>query len=139
LHLYGKGQTDDTVRAPGYVQVEYIQDELPDVLTMTDLVVFTGGSKLDFRIFASPQADATHSAYKSTKPRRPNSNRRIVPQSRLQRRTSEENLTAEELVSRIDRLYDDRQAYIRQMETGAPHTDAIANVIHLIKRAAKQH
>lgn len=138
VHLCGKSQTDDTVRAPGYLQVEYIQEELPDVLKMTDIVVSRAGANSisEFLHLRKPML--------------------LIPLTKAQSRGDqilnaesfrkagysdvllEENLTADELVSRIDRLYDGRQAYITRMEKGAPHTDALASVMDLIEQVAKQ-
>jgi len=50
----------------------------------------------------------------------------------------EEDLTADELISRINQLYDNRQVYIKRMEAGAPHSDALSNVTDLITQVAKQ-
>ncbi|SFB59885.1 UDP-N-acetylglucosamine-N-acetylmuramylpentapeptide N-acetylglucosamine transferase [Cohnella sp. OV330] len=139
LHLCGKSQTDDTVRAPGYMQVEYIQDELPDVLTMTDLVVSRAGANSIFEflhlrkpmlLIPLTKAQSRGDQILNAESFRKAGYSDVLP---------EENLTAKELVSRIDRLYDNRQTYIKQMEAGAPHTDALANVIDLIKRVAKEH
>lgn len=138
VHLCGEGQTDDTVQAPGYVQVAYIRDELPDVLAMADVVVSRAGSNsiFEFLHLRKPML--------------------LIPLTRAQSRGDqilnaesfrkagysdvlhEENLTVDALVARIEHIYDDRLTYIRRMENGAPHVDALANVMDLINRMAKQ-
>ncbi|MCF6410355.1 undecaprenyldiphospho-muramoylpentapeptide beta-N-acetylglucosaminyltransferase [Pseudalkalibacillus salsuginis] len=44
VHLCGKGKIDETMNVHGYKQFEYIKEELPDILAMTDLVVTRAGS-----------------------------------------------------------------------------------------------
>ncbi len=42
VHLCGKGKTDESLNGTaGYVQYEYIQDELPDLFAMADIVKLT--------------------------------------------------------------------------------------------------
>ncbi|MBI5975463.1 undecaprenyldiphospho-muramoylpentapeptide beta-N-acetylglucosaminyltransferase [Staphylococcus canis] len=44
IHLTGKGLKDDTIKREGYVQYEFIKDELNDLLAITDFVVSRAGS-----------------------------------------------------------------------------------------------
>ncbi|WLD92766.1 undecaprenyldiphospho-muramoylpentapeptide beta-N-acetylglucosaminyltransferase [Alkalihalobacillus sp. AL-G] len=44
VHLCGKGKVDDSFSMSGYRQYEYVNEELPDVLAMTDLVISRAGS-----------------------------------------------------------------------------------------------
>ncbi|MEK0317623.1 undecaprenyldiphospho-muramoylpentapeptide beta-N-acetylglucosaminyltransferase [Cohnella sp. 56] len=138
VHLCGRGQTDDTARAPGYIQAEYIQDELPDVLAMTDLVVSRAGSNSIFEFLHLRKPMLLIPLTKAQSRGDQILNAQSFRQAGYSDVLPEEALTAEALVSRIDRLYADRQAYIRRMEAGAPHTDALANVMDLIKRVAKR-
>lgn len=48
VHLCGKGQLDSSIQSPSYKQYEYMQDELPDVLAMSDLVVTRAGANSIF-------------------------------------------------------------------------------------------
>jgi len=138
LHLCGKGQTDDAVKAPGYIQVAYIQDELPDVLAMTDLVVSRAGANSIFEFLHLRKPMLLIPLTKAQSRGDQILNAESFHKAGFSDVLQEESLTAEKLIARIDRLYDDRQTYIRQMETGAPHTDALANVVDLIKRVASQ-
>lgn len=46
VHLCGKGKTDESLKGTtGYVQYEYIQDELPDLFAMADVVISRAGAK----------------------------------------------------------------------------------------------
>ena len=51
VHLCGKGKTDESLKGTtGYVQYEYIQDELPDLFAMADVVISRAGANAN-RIF----------------------------------------------------------------------------------------
>lgn len=137
VHLCGKGQTDDTVKAPGYLQVEYVSEELPDILAMTDVVVSRAGANaiFEFLHLRKPMLliPLTKAQSRGDQLLNAESFRKAGYCDVLQ----EENLTAEELAARIDQLYDDRQTYINRMEQGAPHKDTLADLAALIKRVAK--
>lgn len=138
VHLCGKGQTDDAVKAPGYVQVEYVQDELPDILAMTDVVVSRAGANaiFEFLHLRKPMLliPLTKAQSRGDQLLNAESFRKAGFCDVLQ----EESLTAEELAERIDRLYDGRQAYIDRMDKGSPHKDTLADLAALIKRVAKK-
>lgn len=53
IHLCGKGQLDRRYnRHPGYVQLEYIHNELGDILAATDYMITRGGSNAIFEFLA---------------------------------------------------------------------------------------
>ncbi|MEJ7301495.1 glycosyltransferase, partial [Staphylococcus caprae] len=39
IHLTGKGLVDDSINKKGYVQFEFVKDDLTDLLAITDTVV----------------------------------------------------------------------------------------------------
>ncbi|MEJ7172725.1 glycosyltransferase, partial [Staphylococcus capitis] len=44
IHLTGKGLVDDSIKKEGYVQFEFVKDDLTDLLAITDTVVSREGS-----------------------------------------------------------------------------------------------
>ena len=44
IHLTGKGLVDDSIKKEGYVQFEFVKDDLTDLLAITDTVVSRAGS-----------------------------------------------------------------------------------------------
>ncbi|MFC5649652.1 undecaprenyldiphospho-muramoylpentapeptide beta-N-acetylglucosaminyltransferase [Paenibacillus solisilvae] len=52
IHICGKGQLDSSLQLPGYLQFEYIHDELPDVLAAADIVISRAGSNSIFEFLA---------------------------------------------------------------------------------------
>ena len=56
-HICGKGNLDPTLdKTPGYTQVEFLDQELPDVLAAADLVLSRAGSNalMEFQALARP-------------------------------------------------------------------------------------
>lgn len=52
VHLCGKGKADASVAAPGYVQYEYIRDEMADLFALADVVCSRAGANAVFELLA---------------------------------------------------------------------------------------
>lgn len=52
IHICGKGQKDSTIQRDGYVQFEYVKEELKDIFAVTDYVVSRAGSNAIFEFLA---------------------------------------------------------------------------------------
>ncbi|GGH77049.1 UDP-N-acetylglucosamine--N-acetylmuramyl-(pentapeptide) pyrophosphoryl-undecaprenol N-acetylglucosamine transferase [Pullulanibacillus pueri] len=52
VHLCGKGHHDPSIKREGYCRFEYVNEALPDILAMTDLVVSRAGSNMIFEFLA---------------------------------------------------------------------------------------
>ncbi len=52
IHLCGKGNVDDTLKQKGYVQFEYVKDELKHLFAITDLVISRAGANAIFELLA---------------------------------------------------------------------------------------
>ena len=52
VHLCGKGQLDNSIKKEGYVQYEYVNKELPDVMAIADIVVSRSGSNSIFEFLS---------------------------------------------------------------------------------------
>ncbi|SFL41742.1 UDP-N-acetylglucosamine-N-acetylmuramylpentapeptide N-acetylglucosamine transferase [Gracilibacillus orientalis] len=52
IHICGKDNIDETYAQEGYVQYEYVQDELKDLLAITDLVCSRAGANAIFEFLA---------------------------------------------------------------------------------------
>lgn len=136
VHLCGKGALDASINHPSYRQYEYVQEQLPDVLAMTDIVVTRAGSNSIYE-FLSLQLPML-----------------LIPLSKLQSRgdqllnaasfkeagyavvLEEEQLNAASLVAEVTKLYDDRHTYRYTMRSHAQQ-DALADVYCWICKVAK--
>ncbi|GGA85750.1 undecaprenyldiphospho-muramoylpentapeptide beta-N-acetylglucosaminyltransferase [Ornithinibacillus halotolerans] len=52
VHICGKGKVDDTVQKDGYIQFEYVNEELKDIFSITDFVLSRAGSNAIFEFLA---------------------------------------------------------------------------------------
>ena len=52
IHLCGKGNVDTSLNDKGYVQFEYVNDELKDLFAITDYVVSRAGANAIFELLA---------------------------------------------------------------------------------------
>ncbi len=52
VHLCGKGKVDDSVRYPGYLQYDYIRDEMADLFALADVVCSRAGANAVFELLA---------------------------------------------------------------------------------------
>ena len=44
IHICGKGKTDESIQLTGYVQYEYVQEQLPDMFALADIVISRAGA-----------------------------------------------------------------------------------------------
>ena len=51
-YLCGKGKVDEKAARPGYVQFEYVREELPDMMAATDVVISRAGANAVFEFMA---------------------------------------------------------------------------------------
>ncbi|MGL4452616.1 MAG: undecaprenyldiphospho-muramoylpentapeptide beta-N-acetylglucosaminyltransferase [Sarcina sp.] len=135
IHLCGKNNLDESLKGKeGYLQFEYISDELPDLMAYTDFVVSRAGANAIFELLAlkkphiliplsakASRGDQVLNA-KSFK----NSGYSIV--------IEEEELNKELLESKLKELYRNKNLYIENMTKGG-QGNGIDNIINVIKNA----
>ncbi|MCC3372704.1 undecaprenyldiphospho-muramoylpentapeptide beta-N-acetylglucosaminyltransferase [Cohnella sp. REN36] len=136
VHLCGKDQLDPALESPGYRQYEYVSDELPDVLAMSDLVVSRAGANAIFEFLAlrKPMLLIPLPAGQSRGDQILNAN--AFREAGYCEVLAEERLTPASLVEQATRLYARRRAYQASMETFT-WSDALAAVADLIRQAAR--
>lgn len=135
VHLCGKGNVEPSLESRNYRQFEYIKDELPDILAMTDIVISRAGS------------NSIHEFLALQKPML------LIPLSRAASRgdqianaysfrdrgyahvLEEEKLSDAALLESIRQVYESREKYIANMAKEA-HTDALQKLIGIIEGAA---
>lgn len=52
IHLCGKGNVDETIKRDGYIQYDYVTDELPHLLALADLMISRAGANFLSEILA---------------------------------------------------------------------------------------
>lgn len=135
VHLCGKGNLDENLcHTTGYIQFEYIQEELPDLFALADVVVSRAGANaicelLDLRkpnlLIPLPAASSRGDQIL---------NARSFEKQGFSEVLMEDTITPELLLSKINQLYQNRQNYITAMEQSEA-SDAIAKITSLIEDA----
>ncbi len=54
VHICGTGKIDDSIKKDGYIQFEYVNEELKDIFAATDFVLSRAGSNAIFEFLALP-------------------------------------------------------------------------------------
>lgn len=133
IHLCGKGKTDESlVGTAGYVQYEYIQQELPDLFALADIVVSRAGANAicEIRELAKPNLLIPLSAKVSRGDQILNA--RSFEKQGFSRVMEEEEITEDSLLKEILTLYENRQKYIDAM-SGSDHLNSIDQIVSIIE------
>ena len=137
VHLCGKGKTDESLNGTaGYVQYEYIQDELPDLFAMADIVISRAGANAicEIRELHKPNLLIPLSAKASRGDQILNA--RSFERQGFSKVLEEEEITEEKLLETIRQLYTDRQQYTDAM-AGNGQVDSISKITDLIEECAR--
>jgi len=136
VHICGKGQLDPQFTQTGYRQVEYLQDELADVLAMTDLVVSRAGSNSIFEFLAlrKPMLLIPLSAKQSRGDQLLNAE--SFRQSGYGIVLQEEGLNDESLLEAVNELAVRKQAIVETMARSGDEK-AMHSLVRIIAEASK--
>ena len=137
VHLCGKGKTDESLTGTaGYVQYEYIQDELPDLFAMADIVISRAGANAicEIRELHKPNLLIPLSANASRGDQILNA--RSFERQGFSVVLEEEELTNDVLLSSINHLYENRETYISTMKQSSQQ-NSIDTIIDLIESVSQ--
>lgn len=137
IHLCGKGKMDNTlVGTEGYVQYEYIKEELPDLFALSDIVVSRAGANAicELNALHKPNLLIPLSAKASRGDQILNA--RSFEKQGFSMVMEEEEITEETLLKAIHTLYENRQKYHDTM-AASKGSDSIAQITKLIETYAK--
>lgn len=137
IHLCGKGKCDPKLNATeGYVQYEYINDELPDLFATADVVISRAGANAICEIQALHKPNLLIPL--SAKASRGDQilNARSFERQGFSIVLEEEELTTLKLCDAVEELYKNRDKYIHAMAS-SKHSDAITTITDLIEKYRK--
>ena len=137
IHLCGKDKLDASLNGTeGYVQFEYIKDELPDLFAAADLIISRAGANAicEISALAKPNILIPLSANASRGDQILNAN--SFKEHGYSSVMTEEEITPEKLLAAVDDLYKNRQKYIDAMDS-SPQSEAIDKIMALIKDCSK--
>ncbi len=137
IHLCGKDKIDESlIKTEGYVQFEYIKQELADLFALADVVVSRAGANAICELLAlrKPNLLIPLSAAASR-------GDQILNAASFKRQgfsevLEEETLSSEALLRTIQTLYESRHTYIAAMEK-SQQNDAIGKIVSLIDQVTQ--
>ena len=137
VHLCGKGKMDESLKdLKGYVQFEYIQQELKDLFALTDIVISRAGANAICEILALRKPNLLIPLSASASRGDQILNARSFERQGFSVVLEEEELTNEVLLTTIQKLYKNKASYINAMENSS-QKDSIQTIINLIEEASK--
>ena len=138
IHLCGKGKLDASLtNTEGYVQFEYIQDELKDLFALSDIVISRAGANAICELLALRKPNLLIPL--SAKASRGDQilNARSFERQGFSLVIEEEDLTDELLLSSIHKLYENRDEFVQAMNRSSQQ-NPIETIIGLIENAAAE-
>ena len=138
IHLCGKGKLDHTLTAmSGYVQYEYISDELKDLFALSDIVISRAGANsiCEFLALRKPALLIPLSAAASRGDQILNA--RSFEKQGYAAVLEEEELNGDTLLHALNTLWENRDSYVSAMES-SPMGNSIETIIGLLEELAAQ-
>lgn len=140
IHLCGKGKLDSSLDGTkGYVQFEYIKEELCDLMAAADIMISRAGANAICEILAlrKPNILIPLSAQASRGDQILNA--ASFEKSGYSIVIQEEDVTDEKLLNAVHQAYDNREEYIKAMQRSQLN-NSIEKIVGLINEAAaKKH
>ncbi len=116
IHICGKGNLDPDLDRQGYRQFEYVTAELPDLMSLCDLVISRAGSNFIFEFLSLKKPMILIPLPKKSSRGDQIENAKVFKKQGYAEVILEENLTKERLLNTIDTVFNNREKYISKME-----------------------
>ncbi|MDO5590698.1 MAG: undecaprenyldiphospho-muramoylpentapeptide beta-N-acetylglucosaminyltransferase [Lachnospiraceae bacterium] len=137
IHLCGKGRLDPTLNhLDGYVQYEYIKDELKDLFAMADIVISRAGANAICELLALRKPNILIPLPASASRGDQILNARSFERQGFSVVLEEETMTNESLLATVDKVYENRQKYIDAMKQSSQQ-NSIDTIIDLIESVSR--
>ncbi len=137
IHLCGKGKLDESLKnTEGYVQFEYIKDELKDLLAACDLVISRAGANAICELLYLAKPNLLIPLSKEASRGDQVLNARSFEKQGFSVVLEEEELTDEILLKAVHDLYEKRDSYVKTMQNSSQN-NAVSTILDLIEKTAK--
>ncbi len=138
IHLCGKGNLDPTLhQTTGYVQYEYISDELPDLFAVTDLVISRAGANAICELQALAKPNILIPLSKEASRGDQILNAESFKKQGFSYVIEEEDLSDDTLLKGVEQVWENRESYIKAMKE-SQKTNAIETILGLIEDLRKK-
>lgn len=135
VHLCGAGKLDPSLgHLAGYVQYEYIKNELKDLFALADIVVSRAGANAICELLALKKPSLLIPLSAAASRGDQILNARSFEKQGFSMVLEEEEITNEALLQAVHTLYQNRTSFSSAMEASS-QTDSIATIIGLIEEA----
>lgn len=132
LHLCGNGNLDPSLDGtPGYVQYEYVSDDLKDFFALADIMVSRAGANAICEILALRKPNVLIPLSANASRGDQILNARSFEKQGYSHVLEQENLSKETLLSAVKETWENRAAYIEAMQR-SPAADAVTRITNLI-------
>lgn len=136
IHLCGRGKLDESLHPDGYVQYEYIEDELPDLFALADIVLSRAGANAMFELLALQKPALLIPLPKASSRGDQTQNARYFEKKGYALCLEQEEATPDTIVRMLDALYANRESFIHAMQQ-EPCADGTDKILSIIREAAK--
>ena len=137
VHLCGKDKTDESLTGTeGYVQYEYIKNELADLFALSDIVISRAGANAICEISALHKPNLLIPLSANASRGDQILNARSFERQGFSVVLEEEELTNDVLLSSINHLYENRETYISTMKQSSQQ-NSIDTIIDLIESVSQ--
>lgn len=137
VHLCGKGKTDASLEnTPGYIQFEYINEQMRDLFALCDIVVSRAGANAICELLALHKPNLLIPLSANASRGDQILNARSFREHGYSMVLEEEDITPEKLLHSIHELYNNKESYIKAMES-SPQSNAVNIITELIKTTSK--
>ena len=137
IHLCGKGNLDDSLQGKtGYVQYEYISEELPDLFAAADLIISRAGANAICELLALHKPNILIPLSRNASRGDQILNANSFKKQGFSFVIEEEEVTADSLFAAIHEVHKNRASYIKAMEESG-QMDSIKTIVDLIEKVSK--
>lgn len=136
IHLCGKGKVDTDIRREGYLQYEYLHEELKDIFAITDYVVSRAGANAIFEFLALRIPMLLIPLSRAASRGDQIDNAKSFASKKYARMLEEEELTNDSFIRELFRLKQEAPVMIDKMK-GYESTKAKERVIDIIMENKK--
>lgn len=137
VHLCGKDKTDESLTGTeGYVQYEYIKNELADLFALSDIVISRAGANAICEISALHKPNLLIPLSANASRGDQILNARSFERQGFSMVLEEEEITNQKLLDSIRSLYSNRHSYEETMASGK-QMDSIHHILSLIQEYTK--
>jgi len=135
VHLCGRGKVDESLRRGGYLQYEFIDAEMADLLALSDIVLSRAGANAVFELLALAKPAVLVPLPLSASRGDQILNAKYCEKKGYAIHVDQDSATSDSLADAINHLYENRLAYSKAMAEDSK-LDGTDEVLHEIRKAA---